>query len=54
VGPKFCERCKHLAEDGSCRSAKHCTKWRAWFAREWARIRRAAEKIKKTNGGVPK
>ena len=52
--PKFCENCKHLEADGSCCLDKRCAKWRAWFAREWQRIRRAAGKTNKNNEGVPK
>ena len=54
MGPKCCENCKHLGPDGACHPGTRCAKWRIWFATEWQRIRKAAEKIKKTNGGVPK
>lgn len=54
MGPKFCENCKYLKPDGGCDRAKSCAKWKAWFSREWTRIRIAAGKIKKNNGGVPK
>lgn len=54
MGPKFCEKCKCLEPDGSCRSAKRCSRWTSWFTVEWQRIRKAAEKIKENRGGVPK
>lgn len=54
MGPKFCENCKRLKPDGSCPRPKGCAKWQAWFAREWQRIRIAAGKNNKNNGGVPK
>ena len=52
--PKFCEKCKYFKPSGTCHPGVSCAKWRIWFEAEWRRIRRAAEKIKKDNGGAPK
>ena len=51
VTPECCKDCERLSLTGGChRSFKACAKWRTWFRREWMRICRAAEIIKKERG----
>lgn len=45
--PECCKNCKNLLPGGECAAkSKGCARWRDWFRLEWARIRRAADKIK--------
>lgn len=56
--PECCKRCQTVTADGRCNRAdfRKCYKWRAWFGREWERIRKAAdrtrEKIKEREGST--
>ena len=45
--PKCCEGCRYATASGLCMNRLGmCAEWRAWFRKEWARIRRAAQEIK--------
>lgn len=47
--PDFCKTCEiRIQKGGRCTRYNHCPKWQQWFRREWARIRKAAETIKKS------
>lgn len=48
---KCCENCRNATKDGQCKigALKSCVRWRDWFSKEWAKIRKAAEIIKKNN-----
>lgn len=41
--PACCVECENL-EGNRCNYAQ-CPEWRAWFTKEWTRIREAAERL---------
>ena len=43
--PKCCQECRRMDEKGNCVNHKGRDKWRDWFRKEWAKIRRAAALI---------
>lgn len=47
--PECCKECPRAGADGNCNRYADCTPWRTWFRKEWAQIRRAADRIKKNN-----
>lgn len=52
--PECCKNCKNLLPGGECAAkSKGCARWRDWFRLEWARIRRAADKIKQKKETTP-
>ena len=45
--PPCCKNCQQLTREGRCLSqGTDCSKWRAWFHREWTAIQTAAAVIK--------
>ena len=45
-----CKKCKYATRNGNCRSVgTECSRWRGWFRKEWVKIQRAAQKLRKAN-----
>lgn len=47
--PNCCKNCETLKTQVFCTQYVNCPAWRIWFRNEWARIRRAADRIRANN-----
>lgn len=45
--PSCCKNCRSHTPTKDCNGeGKDCVRWRAWFSKEWERIRKAGAEIK--------